>query len=126
MEGEGQLEAVLCDLTGAEEGADVVDEHVDSRFCRGDLGRNPFHLRKAGEISVAMLCAMRGAALRSGASAASPRFLSRVASTSRAPMPPNRSAASCPIPEVAPVTTMTLPARGPSSCQPVQAASVAG
>jgi len=39
-------------LAGAEEGAGVVDEHVDSRFCRGDLGRNPFHLRKAGEISL--------------------------------------------------------------------------
>src|SRR5260370_25848186 len=42
-------------------------------------------------------------------SAASPFALSRPTNTSRAPMPARRSAATRPIPEVAPVTTQTLP-----------------
>src|ERR1700730_17726322 len=40
---------------------------------------------------------------------ASPRALSRPTSTSRAPIAANRSAATSPMPEVAPVMTQTLP-----------------
>src|SRR5207244_12888491 len=62
-----------------------------------------------------MLCEMPGACSRRRASIACPRTLSRATSTRRAPMPASRSAATCPIPEVAPVMTMTFPCMAPPS-----------
>ena len=48
----GELQAVLGHLTGAEQGPRIVDEDVDARLCRGDLGRHPLHLDEPREISI--------------------------------------------------------------------------
>src|SRR5438093_491814 len=56
-----------------------------------------------------MVCANPGARSASRINAASPRASSRATSTRRAPMAASRSAAICPIPEVAPVITITFP-----------------
>ncbi len=48
----GEFQAVFGHLTGTEQGARVVDEDVDARFCRGNLGRDPLHLDKPREISI--------------------------------------------------------------------------
>src|SRR5438552_15802092 len=52
VERKGTFQAVLGHLTGAEQRARIVDEDVDSRFGRGNLGRDPLHLDNSQEIGI--------------------------------------------------------------------------
>ena len=52
VEGEGELQPILRDAAVAEEGAGIVDQHIDARLGPGDFPRHPLHLRKAREIGL--------------------------------------------------------------------------
>ncbi len=107
--GEGAFECVRCHLPGREYVAGVVDKHVDARLGGGDLPADPLHLgegRQVGDMGamgdvgadLPECCegGVRTPAVARHQDDACPRAASRVA-------------AICPIPDVAPVMTTTLP-----------------
>ena len=110
VEREVALQPVLGHLARPERRAGVVDQNIDARLLIGEMRRYSFHFRQAREIGgMATGWAAPGALLRSRASVASPRALLRPTAMMRAPILASASAATSPIPDVAPVMTTVLP-----------------
>ncbi len=109
IQSEGAFQAVWGELPGAEHGARVVDEHINARLCLGDIQRNLFHLADQREVREADAVSNTGARSRSRFMASSPRARSRAIWMMCAPILARSSPAACPMPEVAPVMTTTLP-----------------
>jgi hypothetical protein len=52
VEGEGELQPILRDAAVAEEGAGIVDQHIDARLGPGNFPRDTLHLGEAREIGL--------------------------------------------------------------------------
>jgi hypothetical protein len=101
------LKAVRSHPPFTQDQAGVVDEHVDT-LQPGQPASQSAHLLERGEVGD-LRPRPRRAHRAMSAAAASVRRRSRPTSTTVAPSPATAVATAFPIPDVAPVTTQTLP-----------------
>ena len=109
IERERIFEPTLGELAGGEHGARIVDQDIDTGLRFGDFGGNPLHFRNARQIGIMDRMGKAGRFLGKPLQGPSPRDLSLATRTIRAPIWASFSAATPPMPEVAPVMTTVLP-----------------
>ena len=118
VEGEGHLQPVCGFLPLVEQGAGIVDQHVDLRLARQFAAPPASFPKAATDRPCARHGRRRDWPCAACAMVSSARALSRAVKTMRAPCSARRMAATSPMPEVAPVMTTVLPCMSHSSSSP--------